>query len=397
MLCASTIIRGASTIIRGAFSIIRGASNIIRGASNIIRGASNIIRSSSNIIRGLSNIIRGAFSIIRCVCGVIRGSSNIIRGVSNILRGSSNIIRGVSNIIRGSSNIIRGVSNIIRGAFSIIRGLSNITRGALTIIRCVCGVIRRILSTCCAFTIIRGGLIIIILSEPVLLVSVSDSIRSIRRVRNLCKAVSYHADAKFTCLALSLPLSVKSLKFSGVFNLFLLNMEQILQSLNLGTLLGRFREQRMEPQTVLAASDQELVRLGVSTIGDRVRLRDACKKKVEENYASTSQAAAVCEKRLSIFNPRRHNSRSLARATARSSSSTGANKRTAKGSAWTPTFVCMADSTASKTPTSLEKEIIFKAGLGLKKIKLDIQDDEQTVVNKITSEEKDATGMPLKW
>ncbi|CAB4037582.1 Hypothetical predicted protein, partial [Paramuricea clavata] len=33
-----------------------------------------------------------------------------------------------------------------------------------------------------------------------------------------------------------------------------------------------------------------------------------------------------------------------------------------------------------------------KAGLGLKKIKLDTQDDEQTVVNKITSDEKDATG-----
>ena len=57
-----------------------------------------------------------------------------------------------------------------------------------------------------------------------------------------------------------------------------------------------------------------------------------------------------------------------------------------------PTFVCVADSTACKTPSSLEKEILFKAGLGLKKIKLDTQDDEQTVVNKITSDEKDATG-----
>ena len=94
-------------------------------------------------------------------------------------------------------------------------------------------------------------------------------------------------------------------------------MEQILQSLNLGTLLGRFQEQRMEPETVLAASDQELVRLGVSTIGDRVRIRDACKKKVEENNVSTSQTDAVREERLSIFNPRRHSSRSQARVTAR--------------------------------------------------------------------------------
>ena len=40
-------------------------------------------------------------------------------------------------------------------------------------------------------------------------------------------------------------------------------MEQILQSLNLGTLRGRFEAQRIEPHAVLAASDQDLVRLGV--------------------------------------------------------------------------------------------------------------------------------------
>ena len=43
-----------------------------------------------------------------------------------------------------------------------------------------------------------------------------------------------------------------------------INMEQILQSVNLATLLGRFQAQRMmEVDSVLSASDQELVRLGV--------------------------------------------------------------------------------------------------------------------------------------
>ena len=51
-----------------------------------------------------------------------------------------------------------------------------------------------------------------------------------------------------------------------------------------------------------------------------------------------------------------------------------------------------ADSTASKIPSSLEKEIIFKASLGLKKINLDTHNDKQTVVNKISSDEKDASG-----
>ena len=57
-------------------------------------------------------------------------------------------------------------------------------------------------------------------------------------------------------------------------------MEQILQAVNLATLLGRFQAQRMmEVDSVLSASDQELVRLGVSTIGDRIRLREACRKR----------------------------------------------------------------------------------------------------------------------
>ncbi|CAB4042845.1 Arylsulfatase B, partial [Paramuricea clavata] len=178
-------------------------------------------------------------------------------------------------------------------------------------------------------------------------------------------------------------------------------MEQILQAVNLGTLLGGFQAQRMEENDVLAASDQELIRLGVSTIGDRIRLREACRKKVEENAASTSQssastsqATAAREERLSIFHARRHNSRSLTRAASRNSTSNG-SKRSAKGSPWTPTFVCLADSASSKAPSSVDKQILYKAGLGVKKIKLDLEDNEQTVLDKITSDTNDTLGNPL--
>ena len=116
-------------------------------------------------------------------------------------------------------------------------------------------------------------------------------------------------------------------------------MEEILRSLQMETLFNCFRAQRMEPQSTLAASDQELVRLGVTTIGDRIRLRDACKKKIDDDAALLNQQSAAGEERLSIFNPRRHK----------------------------PTFFCLADSTASKTPSAIEKQILFKTGLGLKK------------------------------
>jgi hypothetical protein len=48
-----------------------------------------------------------------------------------------------------------------------------------------------------------------------------------------------------------------------------------------------------------------------------------------------------------------------------------------------PTFFCLADSTASKKIK------------GLKKIKLYLEDDEQTVIGKITSETQDAAGISI--
>ena len=179
--------------------------------------------------------------------------------------------------------------------------------------------------------------------------------------------------------------------------LVLFTMAQILQTVNLASLLDRFQAQRMEAESVLAASDQDLIRLGVSTIGDRIRLHDACRKKVEENAASTSQASnstsqanAARVEHLSIFHPRRHNNTNQTRASARSSSTR--SKRAAKKTPWTPTFVCLADTSSSKTPSSFDKQILFKAGLGVKKIKLDLEDNEQTVLDKITSDTKDASG-----
>ncbi len=140
--------------------------------------------------------------------------------------------------------------------------------------------------------------------------------------------------------------------------------------------------------------------MGVSTIGDRIRLRDACQKKVEENSASTSQAGtstsiatAAQEERVSIFHPRRYNNRNETHASARNSSTR--SKSAAKRNPWTPTFLCLADSTSSKAPSSFDKQILFKAGLGVKKIKLDLEDNEQRVLDKITSDTKEASGNPL--
>lgn len=52
-------------------------------------------------------------------------------------------------------------------------------------------------------------------------------------------------------------------------------------------------------------------------------------------------------------------------------------------------FVCLADRHSVKTPSSLEKQILYKVGLALKKIKLDPDDEEDTVKEKIMSGGKD--------
>ena len=55
-------------------------------------------------------------------------------------------------------------------------------------------------------------------------------------------------------------------------------MEQILRQIELGHLVENFTAQRVDVEMVVAASGGELQRLGLETIGDRVRLREACRR-----------------------------------------------------------------------------------------------------------------------
>ncbi len=57
--------------------------------------------------------------------------------------------------------------------------------------------------------------------------------------------------------------------------------------------------------------------------------------------------------------------------------------------------MCLAERLAAKLPNASEKQILSKAGLGVKKIKFEIDDDEETVTNKIMSDVKDNDGVVL--
>jgi len=54
-------------------------------------------------------------------------------------------------------------------------------------------------------------------------------------------------------------------------------MESILEQLGLGTLLERFSREKVDPEVVLLMSESSLIRLGVETLGDRIRIKERCK------------------------------------------------------------------------------------------------------------------------
>ena len=86
-----------------------------------------------------------------------------------------------------------------------------------------------------------------------------------------------------------------------------LSVIKILRELNLGTLVDRFDAEKIDPYNVISASDSELTRLGVSTIGDRIRLRDLCSWAVEraDFEVPSVSTSRYREERLALFNPRR--------------------------------------------------------------------------------------------
>lgn len=60
--------------------------------------------------------------------------------------------------------------------------------------------------------------------------------------------------------------------------------------------------------------------------------------------------------------------------------------KTIKTGTWTTTFVCLANKGQAKVPSVTEKQILFKAGLGCKKIQMSILDKEEELLTKLKNE-----------
>ena len=174
-------------------------------------------------------------------------------------------------------------------------------------------------------------------------------------------------------------------------------MDLILDSLSLSSLKENFTRERLSLSGIRSLTDEELQRLGVATIGDRIRLKEACKQQQQQplqlgrldntadarpSDSSTLTNGAretsvlpltprerVREHRNTLYSGQvqrqsfgqNNNRRNVRRA--RGFSSTKENK----GRSWTVDLFCLSNKHAITVPNALEKMQLQKAGLGLKK------------------------------
>ena len=76
-------------------------------------------------------------------------------------------------------------------------------------------------------------------------------------------------------------------------------MEDILKELHLEGLGAQFTRERIVPSTILAMNDEQIERLGVTAIGDRVRLRLLCRDSDEGSTGTSAGVASVAGARPS--------------------------------------------------------------------------------------------------
>jgi len=118
-------------------------------------------------------------------------------------------------------------------------------------------------------------------------------------------------------------------------------LEVVLNKLGLGTLIQRFKDEKVDFDTLAVASESELTRLGIVTIGDKVRLRDMCKKELSRERTSSNNLnqpySAAIRERSVLFAPYSVHGQGSSRRRG-TSSSTSSRKGAEKKRPWTVTF-----------------------------------------------------------
>ena len=181
----------------------------------------------------------------------------------------------------------------------------------------------------------------------------------------------------------------------GNYHVNLETIFEILDKLRLNLVNKKFQDKKVDVKVVFSASDEDLIRLGVRTIGYRIRLRETCKIIYTANYSlwplDISQEISTnrpgLEEKSFLFSPSfgRNNGSRQKKRRSRGSGATGSSNRRAADWTCTDQFMCLSGFHAKKIPTPAEEVLLQKAGLRFKKIKFDLQTDELSVYNQLTS------------
>ena len=148
-------------------------------------------------------------------------------------------------------------------------------------------------------------------------------------------------------------------------------IDTLLIEIGLSHLLQKFHEGKVDLNNIIYATDNDLSKLGVMTIGDRAQLREGCPRHIQKQQNNSTiniepsgqgssqniryRASEVREERSVLFSPLFMRGRaSGGGGTTASSSKTG--KKQVKKRQWTGNFMCLANKFSQVIPNSEEKE-----------------------------------------
>ncbi|XP_052281294.1 uncharacterized protein LOC127878807 [Dreissena polymorpha] len=158
-------------------------------------------------------------------------------------------------------------------------------------------------------------------------------------------------------------------------------VRSVLHSIGLHSLHKNFMSQKIDSIEICKSlEDNQLTNLGLVTIGERIKFKNAVQHwqsmpimpmAESDTAASGSRIStdATLRERNSLFMPSRCRQPST-------STSVGKRKRPRT---WTANFMCLSNNHQNKVPNSAEKECLYKAGLGLKKVTFEGDAKEQSV------------------
>lgn len=185
---------------------------------------------------------------------------------------------------------------------------------------------------------------------------------------------SAHGYHHFEALSVTFHLSIAS------------NMEAILNELGLSILKGKFKAERVETEVVVCISDGNVTSLGVWKINDRSNgsenFAQILWKKTKERATMRGKnyPKRVREERNLFFFNR------SALVLVKVKGNGGLLAHSHRDKLWSIQPVCLVGKYSFKTPSCLEKQMLSKVVLCMKKIKLEPNDDDDRVKEKSTSQ-----------